>query len=64
MAITGHPGAYLHVEEAILLETLQLAFDLCLVLSKRGHDHIWDLGAAIARGPALEHIDGSLQGRA
>ncbi|XP_048602323.1 probable disease resistance protein RF9 [Brassica napus] len=38
MAITGHPGAYLHVEEAILLETLQLAFDLRLVISKRGHD--------------------------
>ncbi|KAH0900108.1 hypothetical protein HID58_049676 [Brassica napus] len=38
----------------ILLEMQQLAFDLCLVLSKRGHDPIWDLGA---RGLALEHID-------
>ncbi|CAN7080553.1 unnamed protein product [Brassica oleracea var. botrytis] len=83
MAITGHPGAYLHVEELIevakllglnssenissveeaiareaaVAGDLQLAFDLCLVLTKKGHGPIWDLGAAIARGPALEHMD-------
>ncbi|XP_019090516.1 PREDICTED: MAG2-interacting protein 2-like [Camelina sativa] len=83
MAITGHPGAYLHVEELIevakllglnsseeissveeaiareaaVAGDLQVAFDLCLVLTKKGHGPIWDLGAAIARGPALEHMD-------
>ncbi|VVB17346.1 unnamed protein product [Arabis nemorensis] len=83
MAITGHPGAYLHVEELIevakllglnsseeissveeaiareaaVAGDLQLAFDLCLVLTKKGHGPIWDLGAAIARGPALENMD-------
>ncbi|VVA99899.1 unnamed protein product [Arabis nemorensis] len=64
MAITRHLGAFLHVEELIevaklqkhllrklLLEKLQLAFDLCLVLTKKGHGPIWDLGAAKARGP-------------
>ena len=46
------------VQEAIAREAavagdLQLALDLCLVLAKKGHGHIWDLSAAIARGPAL-----------
>ncbi|KAJ6881369.1 hypothetical protein NC651_028058 [Populus alba x Populus x berolinensis] len=50
------------VQEAIAREAavagdLQLAFDLCLVLTKKGHGHVWDLCAAIARGPALENID-------
>ncbi|OMO87876.1 Secretory pathway Sec39 [Corchorus capsularis] len=50
------------VEEAIAREAavagdLQLAFDLCLVLTKKGHGHIWDLCAAIARGPSLENMD-------
>ncbi|KAL5805206.1 hypothetical protein ACOSQ3_032006 [Xanthoceras sorbifolium] len=52
------------VEEAIAREAavagdLQLAFDLCLVLTKKGHGLIWDLCAAIARGPALENMDTS-----
>ena len=50
------------VQEAIAREAavagdLQLALDLCLVLSKKGHGHVWDLCAAIARGPALENVD-------
>lgn len=50
------------VEEAIAREAavsgdLQLAFDLCLVLARKGHGNIWDLCAAIARGPALENMD-------
>ncbi|GAV82820.1 Sec39 domain-containing protein [Cephalotus follicularis] len=50
------------VEEAIAREAavsgdMQLAFDLCLVLVKKGHGLIWDLCAAIARGPALENMD-------
>ncbi|XP_022723138.1 MAG2-interacting protein 2 isoform X1 [Durio zibethinus] len=50
------------VEEAIAREAavagdLQLAFDLCLVLAKKGHGLIWDLCAAIARGPSLENMD-------
>lgn len=50
------------VEEAIAREAavagdLQLAFDLCLVSVKKGHGYIWDLCAAIARGPALENMD-------
>ncbi|XP_061358182.1 MAG2-interacting protein 2 isoform X2 [Gastrolobium bilobum] len=50
------------VEEAIAREAavsgdLQLAFDLCLVLARKGHGYIWDLCAAIARGPALENMD-------
>ncbi|KAI4307064.1 hypothetical protein L6164_030294 [Bauhinia variegata] len=50
------------VEEAIAREAavagdLQLAFDLCLVLVRKGHGLIWDLCAAIARGPALENMD-------
>lgn len=50
------------VEEAIAREAavagdLQLAFDLCLALAKKGHGLVWDLCAAIARGPALENMD-------
>ncbi|XP_027353280.1 MAG2-interacting protein 2 isoform X1 [Abrus precatorius] len=50
------------VEEAIAREAavsgdLQLAFDLCLGLARKGHGYIWDLCAAIARGPALKNMD-------
>lgn len=50
------------VQEAIAREAavagdLQLALELCLVLAKRGHGQVWDLCAAIARGPALENMD-------
>ncbi|GAB4826167.1 hypothetical protein Ancab_009034 [Ancistrocladus abbreviatus] len=50
------------VQEAIAREAavagdLQLAFDLCLVLARRGHGLVWDLCAAIARGPAIENMD-------
>lgn len=50
------------VEEAIAREAavsgdLQLAFDLCLVLARKGHGYVWDLCAAMARGPALENMD-------
>lgn len=50
------------VEEAIAREAavagdLQLAFDLCLVLVKKGHGLVWDLCAAIARGPAIDNMD-------
>ncbi|XP_022971815.1 MAG2-interacting protein 2 isoform X2 [Cucurbita maxima] len=50
------------VEEAIAREAavagdLQLAFDLCLGLTKKGHGSVWDLCAAIARGPSLENMD-------
>ncbi|XP_062120026.1 MAG2-interacting protein 2 [Humulus lupulus] len=50
------------VQEAIAREAavagdLQLALDLCLVLTKKGHGQAWDLCAAIARGPALENMD-------
>ncbi|KAK7350965.1 hypothetical protein VNO77_10060 [Canavalia gladiata] len=50
------------VEEAIAREAavsgdLQFAFDLCLGLARKGHGYIWDLCAALARGPALENMD-------
>lgn len=50
------------VEEAIAREAavagdLHLASDLCLGLVKKGHGLIWDLCAAIARGPTLENMD-------
>ncbi|KAK9127953.1 hypothetical protein Syun_016750 [Stephania yunnanensis] len=50
------------VQEAVAREAadtgdFQLAFDLCLVLAKKGHGPIWDLCAAIARGPNLDNID-------
>ncbi|CAL1404449.1 unnamed protein product [Linum trigynum] len=43
--------------EAAVADDLQLAFDLCLVLSRKGHGSVWDLCATIARGPALENMD-------
>lgn len=50
------------VQEAIAREAavagdLQLAFDLCFLLAKKGHGSVWDLCAALARGPALENMD-------
>ncbi|KAH7668338.1 WD40-repeat-containing domain-containing protein [Dioscorea alata] len=50
------------VEEAIAREAavagdLQLAFDLCIALAKKGHGPVWDLCAAIARGPDLDNMD-------
>uniref|UniRef100_A0A1D1Z3C7 Neuroblastoma-amplified sequence n=1 Tax=Anthurium amnicola TaxID=1678845 RepID=A0A1D1Z3C7_9ARAE len=45
--------------EAAVTGDLQVAFDLCLILSKKGHGPIWDLCAAIARGPGLENMDTS-----
>lgn len=52
------------VEEAIAREAvvngdLQLAFDLCLNLIKKGHGEVWDLCSAIARGPQLDNLDTS-----
>ncbi|WOK95367.1 MAG2-interacting protein 2 [Canna indica] len=49
------------VEEAVAREAavagdLPLAFDLCLVLVNKGHGSIWDLCAAIARGPDLDNM--------
>ncbi|KAJ4975918.1 hypothetical protein NE237_001024 [Protea cynaroides] len=43
--------------EAAVSGDLQLAFDLCLVLVQKGHGSIWDLCAAIARGPVLDNMD-------
>lgn len=43
--------------EAAVAGDLQLAFDLCLGLTKKGHGSVWDLCAAIARGPSLENMD-------
>ncbi|XP_040385831.1 MAG2-interacting protein 2 isoform X2 [Oryza brachyantha] len=56
------------VEEAIAREAvvngdLQLAFDLCLNLTKKGHGAVWDLCAAIARGPQLDNLDTSTRGK-
>ncbi|GJM87674.1 hypothetical protein PR202_ga03652 [Eleusine coracana subsp. coracana] len=50
------------VEEAVAREAvvngdLQLAFDICLNLIKKGHGAVWDLCAAIARGPPLDNLD-------
>ncbi|MQM08521.1 hypothetical protein Taro_041374 [Colocasia esculenta] len=45
--------------EAAVTGDLQVAFDLCLILSKKGHGPIWDLCAAIAKGPALQNVDTS-----
>ncbi|XP_076915022.1 MAG2-interacting protein 2-like [Bidens hawaiensis] len=50
------------VQEAIAREAavagdLQLAFDLCLIMAKKGHGTVWDLCTALARGPALENMD-------
>ncbi|XP_058097658.1 MAG2-interacting protein 2 isoform X2 [Magnolia sinica] len=45
--------------EAAVTGDLQQAFDLCLLLAKKDHGSIWDLCAAIARGPVLENMDTS-----
>ncbi|CAA0814472.1 MAG2-interacting protein 2, partial [Striga hermonthica] len=50
------------VQEAIAREAafagdVQLAFDLCLVLAKKGHGSIWDLCTALARSQAIESMD-------
>ncbi|XP_008654405.1 MAG2-interacting protein 2 isoform X1 [Zea mays] len=50
------------VEEAIAREAvvngdLQLALDICLNLTKKSHGAVWDLCAAIARGPPLDNLD-------
>ncbi|KAK4431298.1 MAG2-interacting protein 2 [Sesamum alatum] len=54
------------VQEAIAREAayagdMQLAFDLCLVLAKKGHGSVWDLCAALARSQALENMDSKSQ---
>ncbi|XP_071709835.1 MAG2-interacting protein 2 [Rutidosis leptorrhynchoides] len=43
--------------EAAIAGDLQLAFDLCLIMAKKGHGPVWDLCTALARGPALENMD-------
>ncbi|CAI0397502.1 unnamed protein product [Linum tenue] len=43
--------------EAAVADDLQLAFDLCLVLCRKGHGPVWDLCATIARGPVLENME-------
>ena len=43
--------------KAAVAGDLQLAFDLCLSLVKKGHGPIWDLCVVIARGPTLENMD-------
>lgn len=50
------------VEEAIAREAaasgrIALALDLCLGLMKKGYGAVWDLCAALARGPELEGIN-------
>jgi neuroblastoma-amplified sequence len=45
--------------EAVVNDDLQLAFDICLNLTKKGHGAVWDLCVAIARGPALDNLDTS-----
>ena len=50
------------VEEAIAREAvttgdLQLVVDLCLVLVRKDHGPIWDLCAALGRGPNLDKLD-------
>ncbi|KAL9237446.1 hypothetical protein vseg_011993 [Gypsophila vaccaria] len=50
------------VQEAIAREAavagdLQHAFDLCLVLARKGYGLVWDLCAALARGPTIENMD-------
>ena len=37
--------------EAVVAGDLQLAFDPCLSLAKKGHGPIWDLCVVMARGP-------------
>ncbi|CAN6452195.1 unnamed protein product [Victoria cruziana] len=43
--------------EAAVTGDLELAFDLCLVLARKRHGSVWDLCAAIGRGPTLENMD-------
>ncbi|KAK9665193.1 hypothetical protein RND81_14G096400 [Saponaria officinalis] len=50
------------VQEAIAREAavtgdLQQAFELCLVLARKGYGHVWDLCAALARGLTIENMD-------
>ncbi|XP_073292869.1 MAG2-interacting protein 2 isoform X1 [Primulina huaijiensis] len=47
--------------EAAFSGDVQLAFDLCLVLAKKGHGSVWDLCAAIARSQVLESMDSKSQ---
>ncbi|XP_073123182.1 MAG2-interacting protein 2 [Henckelia pumila] len=47
--------------EAAFAGDVQLAFDLCLVLAKKGHGSVWDLCAAIARSQVLESMDSKSQ---
>ncbi|XP_039007396.1 MAG2-interacting protein 2-like [Hibiscus syriacus] len=49
--------------EAAVSGDMQLAFDVCLVLVKKGHGLVWDLCAALARGPPLENMDMSTRKR-
>ncbi|PUZ63355.1 hypothetical protein GQ55_3G061300 [Panicum hallii var. hallii] len=44
-------------KEAVVNGNLQLAFDICLNLTKKSHGAVWDLCAAIARGPPLDNLD-------
>ncbi|CAH9075746.1 unnamed protein product [Cuscuta epithymum] len=43
--------------EAAVVGDLQLAFELCLILAKKGHGSVWDLCVALARGPPLDNMD-------
>ncbi|RAL51486.1 hypothetical protein DM860_010988 [Cuscuta australis] len=43
--------------EAAVVGDLQLAFELCLILAKKGHGPVWDLCVALARGPVLNNMD-------
>ncbi|KAL6541474.1 hypothetical protein OROGR_010960 [Orobanche gracilis] len=50
------------VQEAIAREAafagdVQLAFNLCLLLAKKGHGSIWDLCVALARSQAIESMN-------
>lgn len=56
------PSDMENVEAAIAREAaaagdFELARDLCLGLVKKGHGAIWDLCAALARGPEMKNID-------
>jgi neuroblastoma-amplified sequence len=55
------------VEEAVAREAvvngdLQLAFEICLNLTKKGHGAVWDLCATIAIGP-LDNLDTSTRNK-
>ena len=50
------------IREAVAREAagrgdLQMAFEQCYLLTKKNHGPIWDLCAAIARGPDLDNMD-------